>query len=122
MNSIHRINIRVQGKGVSAYRVTSMNLEHNHPPPSALSQAYVNRLRDLSPEHKDYIRSIADTGVGAESVLTCFRRRFPEAPPITAKDVENIRSPEGRGGSNDAHNLLQKLMGLQQEDSRWFVR
>ena len=58
----------------------------------------------------------------AESVLTCFRRRFPERPPITAKDVENLKSPEGRGGSRDAHNLLQKLMALQQEDERWFVR
>ena len=102
--------------------MTSMNLEHNHPPPSDLSQAYVNRLRDLTPQQKDYICSIADTGVGAESVLTCFRRRFPDGPPITAKDVENLKSPEARGGSQDAHNLLQKLMALQQEDERWFVR
>ena len=114
--------MRVKGKDNPYYRVTSMQLEHNHPPPSTFSQSYVNRLRDLTSEHKDYICSIADTGVGAESVLTCFRRRFPDAPPITAKDVENLRSPEGRGGSQDAHQLLQKLMTLQQEDDRWFVR
>ena len=119
---MYRINVRVKGKDNPYYRVTSMNLEHNHPPPSTLSQSYVNRLRDLTPEHKDYIRSIADTGVGAEAVLTCYRRRFPDGPPITAKDVENLRSPEGRGGSQDAHQLLQKMMALQQEDDRWFVR
>ena len=119
---MHRINIRYKGKEDQQYRITSMNLEHNHPPPSAASHSFVNRLKDLNDEHKDYIRSIAETGISAEDVLTCFRRRFPEGPPIIAKDVENMRSSATRGGSHDAHYLLQKLMALQKQDEGWFVR
>ena len=54
-------------------------------------------------------------------MLSCFRKKYHEAPIITSQDVRNLKTPRG-GGSNDAYQLLQKLQQLQATDSLWFVR
>ena len=104
--------------------MTTFNSSHNHKPHSEVTHAYLNRLRDLTDEHREYLCSIAGTGVPAEDALTCFRRRYPLGPPITARDVENIKQQEGTpaGGSQDADKVLQRLLDLKAQDDRWFVR
>eukprot|EP00873_Tetraselmis_striata_P017121 jgi/Tetstr1/437385/TSEL_026069.t1 len=114
-----RLNVRRQVDGL--WKLATTNMKHNHRPLSELVQSYQNRVANLTVDMQEFITSLANAGIAPEDVLTCFRKKFPNAPLITVKDVVNIRTPTG-GGSMDASLLLQELLRLQQEDSRWFVR
>eukprot|EP00873_Tetraselmis_striata_P013582 jgi/Tetstr1/433846/TSEL_023030.t1 len=114
-----RLNVRRQVDGL--WKLATTNMKHNHRPLSELVQSYQNRVANLTVDMQEFITSLANAGIAPEDVLTCFRKKFPNAPLNTVKDVVNIRTPTG-GGSMDASLLLQELLRLQQEDSRWFVR
>mmetsp|Transcript_17961 Transcript_17961/g.50267 ORF Transcript_17961/g.50267 Transcript_17961/m.50267 type:complete len:261 (+) Transcript_17961:716-1498(+) len=101
--------------------VSTLDLQHNQNPQEKVALDCVNRLANLTEAHKGYIVSITEASIPTEDVLTCFGSRFPEAPPITAKDVQNLKTPGG-GGSKDAHLLMHKLMDLQSKDNNWFVK
>lgn len=116
---LSRLNVRRQVDGL--WKLATTNMKHNHRPLSELVQSYQNRVANLTVDMQEFITSLANAGIAPEDVLTCFRKKFPNAPLITVKDVVNIRTPTG-GGSMDASLLLQELLRLQQEDGRWFVR
>jgi len=76
-----------------------------------MAQAYKNRVQDLSEDMLEYMHSVCGSGIPPEDVLTYFRKKYPEAPPITSKDLTNLKTPIG-GESQDASLLLQRLLGL----------
>lgn len=114
------MNVRKQSGGVG-WKITKVVLDHNHPPLNSTLMAFKNRNKGLTTDMKDFVRTLADTHIPPEDVLMCFRRKYPTAPLITSQDVKNMRSPSG-GGSQDAANLLDKLLHLQQHDNRWLVK
>eukprot|EP00873_Tetraselmis_striata_P035289 jgi/Tetstr1/455553/TSEL_042375.t1 len=91
-----RLNVRRQVDGL--WKLATTNMKHNQQPLSELVQSYQNRVANLTVDMQEFITSQANAGIAPEDVLTCFRKKFPNAPLIT------------------------ELLRLQQEDSRWFVR
>eukprot|EP00193_Tetraselmis_chui_P000778 CAMPEP_0177758778 /NCGR_PEP_ID=MMETSP0491_2-20121128/4372_1 /TAXON_ID=63592 /ORGANISM="Tetraselmis chuii, Strain PLY429" /LENGTH=119 /DNA_ID=CAMNT_0019274547 /DNA_START=21 /DNA_END=377 /DNA_ORIENTATION=+ len=103
----HRINVRKRSSGLWQLG-TVVQLDHNHNPLLEIVQAYKNRLTDLTWDMKEFIFSLTGIGIPAQDILGAFRRKFPCAPLITAKDIENMKPPDG-GGSRDAYELLRRL-------------
>ena len=116
----YRINVR-RNNSTQTWHVTKVDEQHNHEPAPAFVKAYKDRMHLLTDEMRSDIVALADVGIKPEDILACLRRKYADWPLITAQDVKNIRPPTG-GGSTDAYCLLQKLLSLQAEDSRWFVR
>jgi hypothetical protein len=114
------MNVRLQ-KQSKTWKITKLDLQHNHAPLSDLVLSYKNRVANLSDEQRELILSMGQAFVPAELILTCFRLKFPDGPNITARDIVNLKPPSP-GGSCDAHNLLEKLLALHQEDNNWFLR
>jgi len=101
--------------------ISTLTKDHNHGPASDIIMSYHNRNKDLSTDMKEFICSLSNVGIAPEDVLSCFRRKFENAPLITAKDIANLRTPIG-GGSTDAYHLLEKLQQLQAQDDQCFLR
>ena len=106
---------------LGVWKGTKLDLRHNHAPQVEIIFKHQNRVRSLSEDEKQFICCLIDVGIPPEDVLSCFRKKYPEAPIITSQDVSNLKTPRG-GGSNDAYQLLQKLQQLQATDPLWFVR
>jgi hypothetical protein len=79
---------------------TVVQLDHNHDPLPEIDQAYKDRLTDLTSDMKEFMFSLMGIGIPAQDILGAFKRKFPCAPLITFKDIENMKPPDG-GGSRE---------------------
>lgn len=105
------------------WKITTVVLEHNHPQGPDAVLRHLTRNQDLTEDQKRTIKLLAENSLNPVDILNCFASFYPGGPRLTTQDVRNHATVhEHRGGSTDAHNLLQRLRGLEANDHRWFVR
>ena len=116
-----RVNARYC-KADGHWHVTTWTLIHNHEPNPDLVMDYINRAKDLTGEHKQFISRLSNCGLEPRDIVMAFMKFFEGGPVLQPQDIRNfVRDRTMQGGNADAHNLLQLIRKKQAEDHRWFV-
>ena len=115
------INVRrvVSNKEVTGYRITSLNLEHNHDMHDKPTVSYLNRGRDRAGDLSKMVMDLSKSGIKAMQILRQCQLKFPSVS-ITLRDIWNIGAKLGVNLSDDAQQMVDSLREHKAKEPRWF--
>ena len=114
-----RINLRrVKNQG-DTYRITSVDLSHNHSMQDKLTMAYLNRRRDQAGPVEELVVDMSKSGIKGMQILRQVRRRFPTVE-ITLRDIWNFGAKHGVNLADDAEQMVTFLKDKKLQEPGWF--